>query len=263
MQRSITNTCAQRGSILTDCSVAIFVSALLLGTIATPLQMQVESRKIEQTEQLLEKARSALLGYAAAHGYFPCPADNVSGGREAVGTDHATGVCPTNYGFLPAVTLGFENSDVHGYAIDGWGRSENRIRYAVTNQAVGSPINSNAFTRANGMRTATIAALSDPALSLFHVCGTASGVVPGTSCGTAPTLVSTTPIVVWSVGDNGFEGGASADEAQNPNPNGGSADRIFVSRIRNKVSGSEFDDIVWWIPMPVVVTRMIAAGQLP
>jgi hypothetical protein len=113
------------------------------------------------------------------------------------------------------------------------------------------------------MRTATIAALGDPSLSLFHVCGTASGVVPGTSCGTALTLVSTTPIVVWSVGGNGFEGGASADEAQNPNPKGGSADRIFVSRIRNKVSGSEFDDIVWWIPMPVVVARMIAAGQLP
>jgi type II secretory pathway pseudopilin PulG len=263
MTRATIHTCTRRGSILTDCSVAIFISALLVGTIATPLQTQVENRKIEQTEQLLDKARSALLGYAAAHGYFPCPADNASSGREPAGTDHATGVCPTNYGFLPAATLGFENSDTRGYAVDAWGRSENRIRYAITNQAVGSPTNSNAFTRANGMRTATIAALSDPALSLFHVCGTAAGVVAGTSCGTALTLVSTRPIVVWSVGSNAAEGGASADEAQNPNPKGGSADRIFISRVRNSVSGTEFDDIVWWIPMPVLVTRMIAAGQLP
>jgi hypothetical protein len=113
------------------------------------------------------------------------------------------------------------------------------------------------------MRTASIASLSDPALSLFHVCDTATGVAGAASCGTALTIVSTTPVVVWSAGGNALEGGASADEAQNPNPNGGSADRIFVSKVRNNVTGSEFDDIVRWIPMPIVVTRMIASGHLP
>jgi hypothetical protein len=29
------------------------------------------------------------------------------------------------------------------------------------------------------------------------------------------------------------------------------------------VAGYEFDDIVAWIPMPLIVTRMVAAGQLP
>jgi type II secretory pathway pseudopilin PulG len=254
---------AVRGSTLTDCSVGIVVSALLLGTIVTPLQRQVENRKIEQTAQLLAKARSALLGYAAAHGYFPCPATSVSNGQEPVGTDHATGACPTYYGFLPAATLGLEHSDSLGYAIDAWGSTENRIRYAVINQAVASAVNTRAFTRTNGMRTAAISNLSDTSLSLFHVCGSAAGVVSGTSCGTAPTLVSTTPVVVWSVGGNATSGGVSADEAQNPNPNGGSEDRIFVSRVRNEVAGYEFDDIVAWIPMPLIVTRMVAAGQLP
>ena len=62
------------------------------------------------------------------------------------------------------------------------------------------------------------------------------------------TLASNAAIVVWSVGSNGATGGASAHEAQNPNPNGGSADRIFVSRGASNVAGHEFDDIVTWVP---------------
>jgi hypothetical protein len=113
------------------------------------------------------------------------------------------------------------------------------------------------------MRVAGIAALGDPALSLFHVCASGKGVAAGKSCGSAGTLVSTTPVVVWSAGGNAASGGASLDEAQNPNPNGGSEDRVFVMRVRSSVAGNEFDDIVRWIPMPVLVARMFAAGQLP
>jgi hypothetical protein len=251
------------GFTLTDCSAAIFVSALLFGAIVTPLHTQVEIRKIEETERLLEQARAALLGYAAAHGYFPCPADNASDGQEAAGADHVSGSCPTYYGFLPAAALGIEPSDSRGYAVDGWARAQNRIRYAVVNQTVGSSTNTSAFTRTNGMRSAGIANLSASTLSLFHVCDSAGGVIAGVSCGSSVTLVSTTPVLVWSVGANATTGGASADEAENPNPNGGSADRVFVSRPRNSVAGHEFDDIVGWIPMPLMVSRMVAAGQLP
>jgi hypothetical protein len=70
-------------------------------------------------------------------------------------------------------------------------------------------------------------------------------------------------VVVWSVGSNGASGGVSRDEAQNPNPNGGSADRIFVARARGNGAGGEFDDQVAWIPMTTLVARMVAAGQLP
>jgi hypothetical protein len=113
------------------------------------------------------------------------------------------------------------------------------------------------------MRAAGIASLADPALSLMHVCASGRGVSAGVNCGTAQTLVSTAPVVIWSVGPNAATGGTSVDEAQNPNPNGGSADRIFVSRVRSAVAGNEFDDIVTWIPMPILIGRMVAAGELP
>jgi hypothetical protein len=62
---------------------------------------------------------------------------------------------------------------------------------------------------------------------------------------------------------NAATGGDSIDEAQNPNAKGGGADRVFVSRVRSNVPGREFDDLVTWIPMPVLIGRMVMAGQLP
>jgi type II secretory pathway pseudopilin PulG len=251
------------GFTVLELAVALLVLTLVFGGLATPIQTQVESRKIDRTQQTLHKARIALLAFAATRGYFPCPADSLSAGREPDTTDHGTGTCPSYYGFLPAATLGLDDIDAQGYAIDGWGGIANRIRYAVINQSVGGATNSNAFTRTNGMRAAGIAALADSAISLFHVCSSGRGIVGISSCGTAVTLVSTAPVMLWSVGPNGATGGTSIDEAQNPNPNGGSADRIFVSRVRSSTAGDEFDDIVAWIPMTVVVSSLIAAGQLP
>ena len=261
--QSFRNARAALGFTLIELAVALFLVSLLLGTIFVPLQSQIEARKIEQTGQLLERAREALLGYAAANGYFPCPADATSSGRESAGTNHSTGYCPAYQGFLPAATLGFPASDGQGYAVDGWGIAANRIRYAIADATVGPPTNTHAFTRANGMRTAGIANLSHATLSLFHVCDSGRGVAGGAHCGTALTLVSTTPIVVWSAGANAATGGASVHEAQNPNPNGGSADRIFVMRTRSSVAGNEFDDIVTWIPMPILIGRMLVAGHVP
>ena len=138
-----------------------------------PLQTQVELRKVEQTERILDTARTALLGYAAANGYLPCPADESSVGQEAPGTNHETGHCPTYFGFLPAAALGMDVREARGYGVDAWGSAANRIRYAVAPYSVGAV--ANAMTRTNGMRTAGVARLSDPSLSLFHVCDSGSG----------------------------------------------------------------------------------------
>ena len=245
------------GFTMLELAVGLFLLALLFGSVFVPLQQQLDGRRTEETQRLLLKAREALLGYAAANGYFPCPADVIKGGIEAAGSDHTTGSCPFYQGYLPSAALGLQPTDAQGYAVDAWGGSANRIRYAVASYAVGAV--QNPFTRVNGMRSATLTDLGDAALSLFHVCSSTGGVVEGTSCGPGATLVSTAPVVIWSAGANAASGGASRDEAQNPNPRGGSADRIFVSRTRSE----DFDDQVIWIPMPILIARMVEAGQLP
>ena len=96
-----------RGFTLLELAVTLFIVTLLLGGVLVPLQTQMEIRKSEETQRLLEQAREALLGYAASYGYFPCPADAASGGQEpAVGVNHGTGVCPSYYGFLACSLIG-------------------------------------------------------------------------------------------------------------------------------------------------------------
>ena len=254
-------------------AVAMFIIALLLGSILVPLQTQIESRNFENTQRMLEQAREALVGYAAAYGYFPCPASATSNGQESPVIHPANGVCNpivtgTNayIGFLPAAALGFMPTDLQGYAVDAWGLTQNRIRYAVSNVTVNGI--TQPFTAVNGMRSASMSNIAS-ATTLLYVCNSGAGgaaMTAGTNCGTAVTLTANALAVIWSVGPNAATtiGGTSVDELQNPNPTAGfSADRIFVSRTKSDVTSSEFDDIVTWIGPPTLFNRLIAAGQLP
>ena len=58
----ISGSGAHAGFTMIELAVALFLMALLFGSLAIPLQTQVELRKVEQTERILEVARTALLG---------------------------------------------------------------------------------------------------------------------------------------------------------------------------------------------------------
>jgi type II secretory pathway pseudopilin PulG len=247
---------AAAGFSILEQAVSLSVIALILGSILVPLQTQIETRKNEETRRLVELAQELVLGFATANGYFPCPADGASSGQEAAGSNHTTGACPTFNGYLPAALLGFKPTDAEGYAVDAWESRANRIRYAVADQTVAGV--ASAFTRANGLRSVPLSSLG--ATPLLYICQSGSG-TSATDCGSAVTLASNAAVVVWSVGANAPVGGASVHEAQNPNPNGGSVDRVFVSRTLSTVAGSEFDDVVTWIPATALVSRLVLAGQ--
>lgn len=275
---SVSGGRAARGFSLVELAVVMLVMGILLAGIVVPLSLQLEGRNYDQTQRILDQAREALLGYAAANGYFPCPATTASNGLEATGFNHASGAantCPatvwggtTYVGLLPAAALGFTPTDANGYAVDAWGFTQNRIRYAVAGNTLPA-INgvTQPFTRVNGMRTAGMSNIGSPTLTtLLYVCNSGTGVTAGTNCGTAVALTNNAPVVIWSVGPNAATGGVSVDEKQNPNPKAGfSPDRIFVSRIKAAAdeTGGEFDDIVTWIGLPTLFSRLIAAGQLP
>jgi type II secretory pathway pseudopilin PulG len=259
------------GFSLVELSIGIVVLALLLGGILVPLRTQVETRKTVETQHMLAQAREALLGYVVANGYFPCPADSASFGAESnpadppgpAAHDSVNGTCAAStgdgtagfHGFLPARALGMSPVDAQGYAIDAWGTSANRIRYAVYSDAATI---GRSLVRSGGM-----AALGIPALggaSLFNVClsGTGAG---ASDCGaTAPptqvTLATNAVAVIWSVGARSEA--ANAHETENLNNN-----RVFVSRPASDVTATQFDDVVTWIPMTVVISRLVAGGQLP
>jgi hypothetical protein len=250
--------------------------------ILVPFVAQVSQRKVADTERILEQAREALVGYATATGRLPCPA--IEGTNErgverfATGGNVSNGNCESFTGFLPAVTLGFSPIDADGYAIDGWATRFNRIRYAVSNQTLtpaGGTAVTNPFTRAEGMREATAASIAAAPLLFVCASGTSSNNVnlhcgPGAAgSGGSLTLTTNAPAVIWSNGANARTGGTNVHEAQNPHPNGsatpafGSADRVFVSRTLSDATGSEFDDVVTWLSVGNLVSRMVLGGQLP
>jgi type II secretory pathway pseudopilin PulG len=243
-------------------AVAMFIIALLLGSILVPLQTQIESRNFENTQRILDQAREAIIGFAAANGRFPCPASATSNGVEDL-ADLANGICgatvsfpPVYVGFLPAATLGFTPVNASGYAVDAWGLTQNRIRYAVSSQTITI---TRPFTKPFGMRTAGMSSIAS-ATTLLYVCNSSTGVT-SSNCGIAAgtlTLASSVPVVIWSLGPNAATGGISTDEAENLDN-----DRIFVSRTRSSGTSGEFDDIVTWIGAPSLFNRLIAAGQLP
>lgn len=262
-----------RGFTLIELAVGLVVVALLLGAMMVPLTTQVESRKIDETQQILKQARDALLGYVAANGYFPCPADSVdlgvghtdTNGQEALGAnahDSVNGACAASvgtttgyHGFLPAATLGVSPVDAQAYAVDSWGYRSNRIRYSVFTDGgtVGLSL-----VRSGGMANLGIPTLG--AATLFNVCLSGSG-VGASDCGSPlpagqVILATNAAVVIWSVGPR--SAGASVHETENLDN-----DRVFVSRPRSDVTGSQFDDILLWVPVNVVISRMVAAGQLP
>ena len=244
-----------RGFTLVEAAMVILIVGLVVGAIAIPLATQLETSRTEETTRAVDIAQDKLLSFAAKHGYFPCPASDTSNGQEPAATNHTTGACNPWQGFLPAAALGWTPVDAQGYALDGWG---NRIRYAIASTTIGGV--ANPFTRVNGLANAGIGPVG--AASLFRICGSGAGITTA-DCGTAPTLASNAAMVVWSTGPNTATGGLNVHESQNPNPNSTVApDNVFVSRVHSGGTDPEFDDIVKWIPGPIVTGKLQIAGAM-
>ena len=256
-----------------ELAIAVLVLGLLIGSMSPSLLSHTRARKFAETQRILAKASEALLGYAAANGYFPCPASSTSNGVEVLTTpgDH-TSLCHSSVngtnvyiGFLPAVTLGFEPIDANGYAIDAWDFPQSRIRYAVANANVNGW--SRPFTRPDGMRNATMGAIAaleptPPTVvstsPLLHVCKDGN-LVTASGCTNANNDLATNAIVViWSLGENLTTGGTAPHEDKNLDN-----DRVFVLAPYSTVAGSIFDDQLIWIGTSTVFGKLIAAGMLP
>lgn len=242
---------ATRGFTLVEMAIVLLVVTLLLGGLLVPLSTQMEQRKISETEQRLEDAKEALVGFAASHfdasnhPYLPCP-DVTNDGQE----DRNAGQCVNTRGNLPWVTLGTASAD-------SWG---NRLRYEVTA----------AFANSGAGFTLTTA-------------GTINVSTRDNTKNLSP-LATNTAALVMSFGPNGHgavheDGSAqtavpaqNADEANNVTPVG----VPYISRppsaeqpaatCSDTVSGQpfcEFDDIATWLSSNILFNRMIAAGRLP
>jgi prepilin-type N-terminal cleavage/methylation domain-containing protein len=245
-----------RAFTLIEVLVVMVIVTLLLSGLALPIAAQLQMRRADETRRLLAEAREALLSFAASHGRLPGPATAASAGEEAFapGGDAANGHCATFYGgWLPSATLGLSPLDAEGFARDAWGTPANRIRYAVFGDASVNTV-ANPLTRAAGLRLATLPALA-AATHFVLICSTGAQATAA-SCGPAASqLTRRAAFVLLSPGANAGAGPvAGGDEARNL-----AATPVFVHHDPTP----DFDDVVAWVPVSLVVSRLMAAGQLP
>jgi len=236
---------SQRGFSLIELAVVLVIIGLLVGGgIAALTSATEQTRRIDAERQLLH-VRDALYGYAMSRGRLPCPDtdDPPDGEENENGTD-----CSARGGVLPWVDLGLGRRDP-------WGAP---LRYRIYD---------------NGTLNFADPA-SDPDDPSFDmddpgVSGTDYLVVED---GNGTEIVDTAPAVVVSFGPQGdrfwSDGNCpptgatdfSTDEIENCDD-----DNTFIAteyRTPDATSG-RFDDVVIWVPLPVLKSRMVDAGLLP
>lgn len=224
-----------KGFTLIELAVAMFIIALVLGSLLVPLSTQIEQRKISETQKILEETRDALIGYAVINGRLPRPAVSSSDGSERVATCATEADCT---GFIPWTVLGTSK-------LDGWGKI---VGYSVTPAFANS-----SFTLSSaGTKTIRTRATTSP----FALTNMVTGL----------------PAVIFSYGPNNWgtsdsstaftdTSATNVDEDVNA-----SASSSFIYRSysgNTAATGGEFANIVIWLPMTALANRMVAAGKLP
>ncbi len=243
------------GFTLVEMAIVLVIVGLLLGGLLMPLSMQVEQRRISETQAALDEIKEALVGFAIANGRLPCPAPAATPiGVAGAGLEPTPVVavgCASAAGVLPWATLGVNETDA-------WG---NRYTYRVTTE----------FTRIVPQSTFNGGA-GCPPLTLnaaFALCSQGNMAMLNTGGGSI--LSSNVPVVVISHGKNGngaynTQGtqlplGTDVDEQDNQLTTGGTAtaNTNFVS----KTPTATFDDLVVWLSPNILFNRMVSAQRLP
>ena len=254
------------GFTLTEIAIVLLIAGLLLGSVVSTVSTQLDARNIRETQTRLDQVKDAIAGFAQATGRLPCPAPGtLATGAVNAGVEEVTGTACTNtFGVVPWATLGVSETDV-------WGR---RFSYKI------SPEFSDSIAAATWGCGATIP-VPTPTQSSFALCaqGTLT-VTTRTAASKTGSGVASVPVVVISHGKNGYgaytSGGmqyaASTTGVDEP-ANANAASTTFFSREQSPQTSPcsdtaagnfcEFDDLVAYIPVNLLMARMVSAGKLP
>lgn len=211
-------------------AIVLVIVGLLLGGLLGSVGALQQRQRLAQTQTQLDEIRAALIAFAAVNGRLPCPADpatpNTTPGAGLERLPTAAGCTGGTAGVLPWATLALPEGDA-------WGR---RFSYRVSAAFARSPAAIDLATTGDNVvrnSAAVILAAAVPAVVVSHGENTRASRGPG-----------------------GALAGGSADAREQENADG---DTEFVA----DTPAGAYDDLVQWVPGPVLMHGLLQAGTLP
>lgn len=223
----------------------VIVTLLLTGAIFT-MNAQSQAGRQRDTEKQLQDIQEALLGFAIANGRLPRPAASATSGLER-------GPCindPQCAGFIPWQTLGIGMSDPYG----------KHYRYSVTPAYAGGatgtdPINLTLVANRTIQTRNSLGALIYIAGSA--TCSAINPCVPAVVLSHGPQHHGTSSVDGTAMADGSI---TNADEDTNATSATNYIQRPLTDNAA--ATGGEFDDIVLWIPLTTLSSRLAQGGRL-
>ncbi|MCP4494312.1 MAG: type II secretion system protein [Gammaproteobacteria bacterium] len=259
----------QTGFTLIEIAIVLIIVSVLLGYTVAMFPIQRELKQYRSADAEMDEIIDELIAYAQVNGRLPCP-DSTG---DAVENSGALGGCAAWFGNLPAKTMGLDGKYSVGVMVDPWGGA---YRYQVS--AINSAANGGDFVMANDMRAVGIANLApdlavcdtDPAMiDLDLLADGADGDGDTTNdedsdehiaCDAGSLISNSLVAVILSTGK---DRGNIASNFQAENLDNSATDAVFVKSTKSDVAGAEYDDIVKWLSLNKLISKMIEADQLP
>lgn len=233
----------QKGFTLIEIAVGMVIIALILGGIISLYSRQSLVNQVRTTRVQLETIKQAIIGYALTQRRLPCPdtdGDGVQDTQPAFGVNcQNTGGANIYEGAVPYVTLGLPANDAWGYP----------VRYVISGRAAGDNFNDDP----NGASASfDFSSVGDIQITDYN----------------GNILVNDAPLALISHGKNGGIAWnapcTAANVPDNSERENCDNDRVLVSSsYRGSDANPVFDDIVDWIPLPVLKSKMLEGGVLP
>lgn len=238
----------ESGFSLLEMMVVLVILSLVIGVSLTPLSLQVDNARRNQTQQLLDEVKVAILGFVMANGRLPCPDIDGDGAEDR---RSITGVCidPDTdiqqlYGELPGTTLGVKS-------VDAWLRP---LRYQVAGEFADDAVVANTCD-------AGVTPTHSVSISLCSAddATIAVGNNGDSSCNSGTTATVNVPVVIFSQGMQTNPG--SSDELENLD----NSNSLFVSRdySSNTETGCEFDDLLVYMSSFSIIEALTRVNKLP
>lgn len=266
----------QGGFSLIELAVVMMIMGLLLGGLLGPLGSRSQQERIDTEQNDLAAIKAALISYAIRHGRLPCPDTEAEAPidlRDGYENNplpeqrcgHSTGIVAAPSlaeqrkvvsGFLPYSELGVGQYDAYGNAYlytvslsyaDRPSSLDPTPFPELTSTSNPPPTGACELARADLAPRPSFTICSKGAIRILD------------QAGAATPIYDDLPFMVVSRGSSGKAAvNGIADQQENVD-----GDRSFVYKHFNTSTGNEFDDVLMWVPAPVLGLNLIQAGALP